>query len=303
VTHLTDLETFVRVAEAGSFTQAAKSLGIPKSTVSRRVSRLESTLGVELLHRGPRTFRLTERGERLRTRAAPPLRELLDAERAASDADDAPRGVLRLTTAADLGGTMMFARWMTGFRAEYPEVTLDVELTNRLVDLVDEGFDIGIRMHLRPLADSTALMSRRLARVSSGLYATPEYLDARGRPRTIADLKKHDCIHARPMGDGFLLRRRRDGETVRVPFSPVMSATDFTFAVSAVRAGAGIGMLPDIEAVELVNRGALEPVLRSYRSPEGSMSLVWPTTRHLSPRVRAFIDYLVELIPDSGLAG
>lgn len=291
---LTDLQAFVRVATSGSFTRAAEELGVPKSTVSRRVSRLEDALGVELIHRGPRVFRLTERGELLRNRAVGPLHELAEIQRAVADVDPAPAGLLRVAAPADFGKTMTFARILTDFRRTWPAVTLEVDLSNRVVDLIAEGFDVAVRMHAGPLPDSSALKARRVVGLRGGLYASPSYLEARGRPRTLADLANHDCISPAVIGPSWELERRRDGERVRVPIEPVFVASDFSLGLSAVIAGGGIGYLPEIEVLEALGSDAIVRLLPSWRGAPGTMSLVWPVARHPSPRVRAFLDHFTE---------
>jgi len=302
--NLNDLLTFVRVAETGSFTRVAEELGVPKSTVSRRVVRLEETLALELIHRGPRGLHVTEHGAILRDRCSPALREIADVERAVADAGEAPRGLLRLTAPKDLGTTAFFAGLLAQFRAQNPEVTLELELGTRRVELVEEGFDVALRVHSEHLPDTSGLMMRQLGTVAGGVFASPAYLERRGKPKKPADVIKHDCVCAgghRNVIRWRLLREGSDEETAVTP-SPTMIANDYAFVLSALLAGAGIGLLPTFLAQPHVERGELTRLFPSMRTAQGTVSLVWPATRHLSPRVRAFIDFMSEHARSGALA-
>lgn len=201
--NLVDLDTFVRVAETGSMTAAAGQLGVPKSTVSRRVGRLEDALGLELLVRGARKVALTDHGRALADRSRDALRDIADVERSLTETATEPSGTLRVTAPIDIGrsraGTDLFA----SFRARYPSVSLHVELTNRVVDLHEEGFDAALRPRAL-LSDSESLLGRRILRApGGGLYATSRYLAAHGTPRRWRDSSRP--TRASPT------RRRRSG--------------------------------------------------------------------------------------------
>lgn len=294
--NLTDLETFVRVADGGSITAAAKSLGVPKSTVSRRVARLEDALGLELLRRGSRTVALTHHGEVLAARSGPALRELADVERALVEVDAEPAGLLRVTIAADVGQTVRFAQLLHGYVAQYPAVQLELELSNRVVNLVEEGFDVGMRMHgSGQVPGGASLMARTVQRFTGGVYASPEYLDRAGRPQTLEELAGHDyadhvAFRNRSFGPWFL-----DGEPIGEPPWPRArwSVNDFGALVAAGVAGAGLITVSSLHADGFVAEGRLERVLPNLHSAGGAFTLVWPASRHLAPRVRAFIDHVV----------
>ncbi len=302
--NLNDLQTFVRVAETGSFTRVAEELGVPKSTVSRRVVRLEQALGLELLHRGPRGLYVTEHGAVLRDRCSPALREIADVERAVVDAGEAPRGVLRITAPKDLGTTAFFARLLTEFRRRNPEVTLDVDLGTRRVDLLESGIDVAVRVHSDRLPDTTGLMMRQLGAVVGGLFASPAYLAVAPKLERVADLERHQCVSAvGPRGEvRWRLQRGRAGDPQEVTPPASLVANDYGLVLSLLVSGAGIGLLPTFFAQANVERGELVQVLPSMRTAEGAVSLVWPATRHLSPRVRAFIDFMSEHIRTGALA-
>jgi DNA-binding transcriptional LysR family regulator len=294
--NLNDLLTFVRVAETGSFTRVAGELGVPKSTVSRRVVRLEEALGLELIVRGPRGLHVTEHGAILRDRCSPALREIADVERAVVDAGEVPRGLLRVTAPKDLGTTLLFANLLGQFRSRYPEVTLELDLGTRRVDLVEEGFDVALRVHSDKLPDTSGLMMRQLGAVVGGLFASPAYLQRRSKPKKLSDLGKHECVCAGGSRGPVRWRLLRDesDEEVEIRPTPTMIANDYAFVLSALLAGTGVGLLPTFLAEPHVARGELVRVLPSARTAQGIVSLVWPATRHLSPRVRAFIDFMSE---------
>src|SRR5690606_4946163 len=184
------LAALVWVVDLGSFTKAAERLGIPKSTVSRRIASLEDDLGIRLLHRSTRKVTPTEAGRALYARASRAIAELEDAIRAVEDLGDVPRGELRVTAPVDFGVAVL-AELSKEFLETYPEVSLTLELTNRMVDLVGEGFDAALRFGT--LADSS-LVARKLTSSKLGFYASPEYLERAGTPTTLDDLERHELM-------------------------------------------------------------------------------------------------------------
>ncbi len=293
--NLTDLSTFVLVAEAGTISGAAQRLGVPKSTVSRRVSRLEDALGVELLRRSARAVALTDHGRALHRRTSPALRELQDAGEALLDTTATPAGRLRLTTAVDFGQTRRFADMVASYGIRYPEVVVEVELTNRVVDLVEEGIDVGVRMHAQQLPGGAALMSRTLRRFQAGLYAGPSYLEERGRPRLPEELEghrvaAHPLFLGRPFGPW--MRAGEPAADVHIP-APRWVVNDFGALRGLAEAGAGLILMSTLLAEPRVASGDLVRVLPEYSVPGGAATAVWPASRHMAPRVRAFIDHAV----------
>jgi DNA-binding transcriptional LysR family regulator len=293
---LSDLETFVHVVDTGSFTRAATALAVPTSTVSRRVARLEDAVGVELLVRSGRRFHVSVEGLALHARCAPALREIADAERTFEDARAEPTGLLRITTTSDLGSTPFFAAMLTEFRARWPGIRLDLELSARRVDLVEEGFDVAIRAHGPPLPDSSSLMVRRLLGGVARMFAAPAYLERCGRPASPAALRGHACLSLRipALIDGWPLARGKSARVERVPIDPAIVANDFGVLTRAAIAGAGIALLPTFMVDAHVTAGELGPVLPAWHADAGQFSLVWPVRRHPAPRVRALIDFAVE---------
>lgn len=287
---LNDVVALVRVVEAGSFTAAAAQLGLPKSAVSRRVARLEEALGVRLLQRTTRSLHLTDAGVAYHARAAGALAALTEARDVASEATGEPRGTVRLTAPVDMGGGVI-AEVLTKFAREYPKVCVEVELTQRLVDLVSEGFDLAIRAG--QLRDSS-LVARRLGEATQLLVASPDYLKKRGTPKTVADLAKHDCIlwRSRSGEAKWTLDGPRGSESVVVRGS--LGGDDFTFVRAVAAQGAGIGLVPVAGTVPDFDNGRLVPVLTEYRGPSSPVHLVYPSARFLPQRVAVLRDYLVQ---------
>ncbi len=281
--HLELLPVFVEVVRQGSFTAAAAQLGLPKSTVSRRVSRLERELGAELLSRTTRTLHLTEAGADLYERAAPALDRLEDATRALSDRQRTPRGTLRLTAPVDIGHELV-ASVVASFVARYPAVHVDVVLTNRIVDLVRESFDVALRAGR--VSDSAALVARRVGQTELGLFASADYL-ARGTPERPEDLAAHDCVLFRAQGGAARWKLVGPEGEIAVDVRGPINADDFTFVRASVRAGAGIAFIPIIGAPDLVR------VLPAYSRAAEPVSIVYRRTPHLSATVRAFRDHVV----------
>lgn len=289
---LEDLASFVAAAQHGSLTAASRALGVPKSTISRRLARLEEEVGQQLVRRTSRTFRLTEAGEALYRRSAPALLDLDEALQATRDAGATPAGELRITAPVDLGGSHVFASWMAEFTRTWPRIRLTVDLSDRLVDLVAEGMDVALRMHTGPLEDRTSLVARRLARVEMGLYASTAYLDRAGRPREPRELARHDLVRlVSPSGASLwpMLERLPAFDASAAEVHGI-ATTSMAFAAAAIAGGAGLGMLPGLVADGLTGVERLMPELEV---PSPTLSLVWPASRQLSPRVRAFVDFMV----------
>jgi DNA-binding transcriptional LysR family regulator len=299
---LEDIGTFVEAAEAGSLTGAARTLGVPKSTVSRRIARLEEELGLELIRRSSRTFHLTEAGEALFRRSAPALRDIAEAKHLLQDAGTEPAGDLRVTAPIDIGSAPPFVHFCVAFHVAYPKVRLSVDLTDRFVDIVAEGFDLAFRLHVQPLEDRTSLKVRHLGPLTIGLYASPAYLARAGRPLDPGALVEHDVVGVQRMGTDERFPLRRIGDTEVTPFAVRASllTNSMTFVPSAVEAGAGIGLVPDMIARGLVANGTLVRVLDDWEVPPATLSLLWPVSRLLSPRLRAFLDFVASESPLPG---
>jgi len=283
---LNEILVFARVVQNGSFTGAAAQLDMPKSTVSRKVSELEERLNARLLQRTTRKLSLTDVGRTYYDYCARIVAEVEDAERAVSTLQDAPRGLLRVTSGPN---SMFLAPIITDYLKSYPEVALELVCTARAVDLVEERFDLGIRAGMLP--DST-LIARSLGRVSWWLVAAPAYLKKRGWPRLPGDLAKHDCLFFGPGLSDLGPQLEKDGDVVRLTVSPRMTVTEMDILRAAAKAGLGIALLPAFQCVEELRARRLERVLRGWDAPSVPLQAVYPSTRHLSPKVKTFVEYL-----------
>ncbi len=286
------VRTFSRVVEAQSFTAAARSLGLPKSSVSRAVTRLEEQLGARLLERTTRQLKLTITGRAYYDGAARALAALTDAEQFVAESQGEPRGTVRLTVpvAVDRG---FLADVVTGFVSRYPAIQIDVSFTNRVVDLVGEGFDLGLRGARGGRLQGSSLIARRVAQLSLWLFAAPSYLKGRRAPRRPADLKNHDFILFDPHGSAtktWELVGPQGPEPVEV--TGILFSDDFLFIRELVIRGAGITFM--VPRLDDLRSGALVRVLPDYEVPDLSISVVMPSNRHLPRRVALFRDALIE---------
>ena len=289
---LNNVAVFARVVELESFTAAALQLGLPKSSVSRTVSRLEEELGVRLLQRTTRRLHLTEAGQAYYERARTALGSLEEAALAASNLSVEPRGIVRMTAPGDMG-IINLPGIVARFVAKYPLVHVEVSLSPRKVDLVAEGFDLAVRAG--KLQDSS-LVARKIGSDSLAIFASAAYLRRRGRPMTLADLAHHDCVLFRGTnGKAEWRLTGPDGEesvTVRGP----INADEMGFVQQAVAAGVGIGLLPRI-AVRLAAKGSPEAenvqLLPEFSVTGGDLSVVTPSARFLPASVTVFRDFLV----------
>jgi DNA-binding transcriptional LysR family regulator len=292
---LNQIRAFVRVMEAGSFTAAAGQLGLPKSSVSRKVSALETSLRVRLLQRGTRKLVLTEAGRLYFERARAALGGLHDASAAASDMSREIAGPIRFTAAGDNTGTL--AALLAEFIERHPKVQIDVVLTPRRVDLVAEGFDLALRAG--PLVDST-LVARRLGRNDRALFASPAYLRRAGTPRRVSDLARHRFVlfGAQPERHQLQLRGPRGEETVAIQGPLVVH--DMAFGADAVAAGVGIGLITEAY-FGFAHRGGLRRPRRDLRRvlPDhyvtgSEITLLSPPVAYEPTRVALLRDFLAE---------
>jgi DNA-binding transcriptional LysR family regulator len=285
---LNEILVFARVVQAGSFSAAARLLAMPKSTVSRKVSELEDRIGARLIHRTTRKLSLTDAGRIYYEHSARIVGEVEEAEQAVSRMQSAPRGLLRVTAPlsfANLGPIV--AEYLT----RYPEVQVDLTCTDRQVDLVEEGFDVAIRAG--QLGDST-LVARNLGSIKRVLVAAPSYCKRNGTPRTPADLAKHACITFAPGATPNLWTLHAGGKKVEVRVTSRLNVNDFEMIRDAARAAIGIAWMPEVLCAEDLRTGRLRQVLADWCSAETPVQALYPTARHLSPKVVAFIELVRE---------
>jgi len=283
---LNELLVFTRVVQAGSFTAAARRLKMPKSSVSRKVSDLEERIGARLLHRTTRKLGLTDAGRIYFERAAPIVSDIEQVDQAVGELQAAPRGLLRVTAPLSFA---LIGPMVAAFLERYPDVHVELVCSDRVVNLVEEGFDVAIRAG--HLVDS-ALIARRLGAFKRVLVASAGYLKRHGRPKSPADLEKHPCIvfESTPTPTLWTLHSGEKTIDVRVPAR--LLANDMDLMLDAARGGIGIAWLPEhLLAVDLA-RGRLKRVLTDWTSPETPVHAVYPSARHLSPKVFAFVELL-----------
>ncbi len=279
---------FARVVQAGSFTAAASELGMPKSTVSRKVAELEERLKSRLLQRTTRKLSLTDAGRTYYDYCARIVGEIEEAERAVSSLQETPRGLLRVTAPVNMA---FLGPIVSDYLKRYPEVRLELFSTGRFVDLVEERFDLGIRAGI--LADST-LIARSLGSVRWFLVATPAYLKRRGRPKSPEDLRQHDCLLFGAGISGAGVHLESGDRSVHVALSTRLLISDIDILHAVTSAGLGIALLPAFRCVEDLRDRRLERALRDWSAPASPVNVVYPSTRHVSPKVKSFVDHLVE---------
>ena len=282
---LDDIAVFVKVVQAGSFSKAARLLGMPNTTVSAKVARLEKRLGVTLIQRTTRKLHITPAGQAYFARCVRGLDEIETAEAEISSASAEPRGLLRITVTGDVAHSLL-----PPIAAEYvrthPRLKIEVIVANRIVDLVGEGIDLAIRA--AELKDST-LVARRFLSFTVDLWASPRYLAQRGTPRTPAALDGHDCLVFSRLAKHQL--RLSDGrQQAALPSNGRISVDDMETLRAFVLQGAGIGTLPDFLCHAHARHGTLVRVLPKWTCTNGALSFVYPSQPFVPAKVRAFID-------------
>lgn len=287
--NLNGIVAFVRTAETLSFVEAGRKLGISASAVGKAIAKLEASLGVRLFHRTTRRVSLTHEGQHFHERCHRILEELRDAEAMLSKAAQTPRGRLRVSL--PVIGYRFLLPVLPAFSTRYPDVELDLDFNDRIVDVVEGGFDAVIRSGL--LTDSS-LMSRRLGPFRFVLCASPEYVARMGQPRTVAELVEHDCVRYRFPTTGRLQPWTfgEDDEPPRLRTS--MTCNNMEALRGAVIAGFGIGFVPDFLVRDALACGSLVTVLDDLAIPPGQFSVLWPSSRQLSPKLRVFVDFMCE---------
>lgn len=285
-----EIEAFVAVVEAGSFVKAGENLGISKAAVSRSVLDLEHRLGVRLLQRTTRRLSLTEAGRSYFDRGKHLLADLQEADFAVGGAGARPVGLLRVNAPYAFGVIQLAPLW-GAFLERYPELRVEVTLSDRVPDMVDEDFDVSVRV--ARLEDAT-LVSRHLATSRMMLCASPDYLARRGSPAELADLQAHDLIgHVHTTPGNMVRMTGADGE-LEIPVHPRIFANSAQTCREVALSGAGITLQPDFVVGEDLTTGRLTAVLPQWRGPEFGIFAAYPARRRLSVKVRVLVDFLVE---------
>ncbi len=294
--NLTDIAVFVQVVESGSFTDAAEHLGLSRSVISKYITRLEERLGARLLNRTTRRLSLTEAGQTFFTHSRQGLQAIEVAEAEVTQLQRTPRGMLKLNTPMSFG-IQHIAPILPDFLGRYPELSVDMKLDDRQVDLIEAGFDLAIR--IADLPDSS-LIARRLGPCRHVVCASPQYIEQHGAPHTPDDLRQHNVLTYRyqdsPNEWRFLTPDRR---YAAVPVTGSLQMNNSLAIREAVLSGAGITLTPSFIVGEDIKSGKLHQLLPEYRAQEVSIYAVYPERRHLLPKVQAFIDFMKERITES----
>ncbi|SEF89687.1 LysR family transcriptional regulator [Nitrosomonas ureae] len=286
-----NMNAFVRVVEIGSISGAADRMNVAKSVISRRLKELEEHLGVELFHRTTRQMNLTDSGRAFYQQSVRILADVLEAEHATSQFHGALKGNLKVAVPLSFG-LMHLGPAISEFLQAHPEITFDLDFNDRQVDILIEGFDLAIRIASLP---DSSLIARRLAPIQSIMCASPSYLERMGKPQSLEELIHHRCL-AYNLINNFENWNLYDteGQPIRTKIVPYLKASNGEFLRDAAVEGAGIILMPAFIVYKEIERGTLIPLLTQYKSSQLSAYAIYPQTRHLSQRVRAFVDFLIQ---------
>ena len=297
---LTEMEAFANVVDQGGFTDAAKKMGISKSAVSKHVSSLEARLGARLLNRTTRRVSPTEIGLAYYDRARRVLNDAGEADALVTSMQSAPSGTLRVSVATDFGVNHL-SPILSDFLKDYPDITVNMVLNNRYVELISEGFDVAIR--IGELEDST-LRARKLAETTRRMIASPSYFATHGRPQKIDDLNLHKLLHYSSQSNGSVWKLTSPtGEKRQVRTAGWLSVNDGQSLLNAAIAGLGIAYLPNYLYAQAMEDGLIEEAMPALPVETQGIYAVYPPGRFTQPKVRAFIDFLVKAFSSKTNAG
>ncbi|MBL9013172.1 MAG: LysR family transcriptional regulator [Myxococcales bacterium] len=289
---LNDIVVFTKVAETKSFTGAADQLGLPKSTVSRKLAQLEERLGVRLVQRTTRKLALTEIGEAYYARAARIVADIQAAEQVVTDMQATPRGRLRVTAPIDLS-TRYLGAIIAEFIADHADITVELDAADRVVDLIEEGFDVAVRFGQLP---ESTLIARKLTTLSAVLCASPAYLAKRGTPKLVDELEDHDKVLFAPSArsTGWTLQ---SGEQTYELGRPARFISNNLGAVrDVVLAGGGISVMTEFMVACDIHEGRLVRILPEWTSRTFDVQAVYPARQNLPPRLQLFLDHLAKAL-------
>lgn len=279
------LQTFVQVADNLSFVETGRLQGVSASAVGKAIARLEQQLGVRLFHRSTRSVSLTGEGQQFLGRCRRILQELELAQAELGSQSDQPRGTLRVSLPLVSG---LLLPVLSDFMEAYPLVRMDLDFDDRLVDVIEEGFDAVLRVGV---PNDSRLSARRIGDFRRVIVASPAYLARKGTPRVPADLMHHECLHYRFPTSGKLESWPLPDE-IELPIA--MVCNDVTTRVCFVMGGRGIAYVPEHAVRDALASGELVPLLDEYTHACGTFYLLWPSGRHMLPKLRAFVDFISE---------
>ena len=294
---LIEMEAFANVIDQGGFTDAARKMGISKSAVSKHVTSLENRLGARLLHRTTRRVGPTDIGVAYYDRARRVLSDAGDADALVKSMQDEPTGLLRLTAATDFG-TILLSPIVSNFLIRNPAVQVGMDLSNRVVDLISEGFDLAIR--IGDLPDST-LIRRKLAESTVRICASPYYLSKFGRPQQLSDLTNHKLLHfTNDITENCWKLKMRTGEIKQVKGGVSLRVNDGQSLLSAAKCGLGLAVLPSFLYRAAMKAGEIVDAMPNLNLMPQPIFAVYPPGQFVQPKTRAFLDYLANVLADKG---
>jgi DNA-binding transcriptional LysR family regulator len=289
---LGSIEQFCKAAELGSFTATAEFFGVTPAAVSRSIGRLEQRLGVRLFARTTRSVKVTNEGALFWKECQAALEQIAEAERAITGAQVVPSGLLRISVSAAYG-TFRLLPLMPAFTAAYPQIDIELSISDKIIDFVEEGFDIAIRLGIQR---DSRLVAYKLEEAPLGVYGAPAYLARQGTPQSLDDLAAHDCIQYVSPNTGRPLQwlfKDEEGAEIELPIRSRMRVlNDALGCVAWVNAGGGLYQTYRFAAATAVARGDLVEVLQARGGRTRPFSILYPQNRHLSAKVRAFVDFL-----------
>ncbi len=287
------LKTFVAVVEQGSFTGAAERLNMSKPVVSKQISQLEESLGVQLIVRTTRSLRLTEAGDAFAIHALKIMNDLQEAEYSVMPMQNEPKGTLSISAPQSLAYSFL-PEILPAFQKKYPLITLDIAITGNYIDLVESGMDAGLR--IGKLKDST-LQARLISPCPLKVCASPEYWKTHGKPTHPMDLTNHNCLIYKPgTNTGQWCFENENGENLNVKVSGNLYSDEAGLILGAALTGQGVMIAPSFYVEDAIKKGLLETVMCQFTLSGTGIYLVYPSSKHVSSKLRVFIDYLVSAI-------
>ncbi|AJG19583.1 LysR family transcriptional regulator [Cupriavidus basilensis] len=294
---LNDLSLFAQVVQHGSFSAASRASGVPKSRLSRRIAQLERDLGVQLLRRTTRQVRVTPIGEAYYERCRAMLAEAEAAREVIEQARDQPGGTLRVSCPVAIAQSLL-APAIGHFMQANPGVRIELEATNRRVDVIAEGFDLALRV--RDVMDDSSLVVRTYGESPLMLVASPALLDSIGRPRTPEALDGMPGVNQKPHdGKHVWTLTCNTGQSIHVPYDPRLVTDEFALLRAAAIAGVGVAMLPRMFCRDAIESGELEVLLPQWIMPVGTLHAVFPSRKGMPPALRRFLDFLADILPET----